>query len=701
MKQFTTLLFLALFFSFQGLAQWYWQYPIPQGNNLNDFHFVDDDGFAVGDRGAIIKSIDAGSTWELMDSITSFDLTSVFFDHNFGYAVGDIGTILRTDDAEVWTNMETGIHWRLNGVTITESNASFTVGYKGLILKSHFDLDTWTPVSSGTLKTLHDIDFASNENGIIVGDSGLILRTTNMGDTWTDISTGSDLFYYNVYFPSSSTGYIVGKKGVILKTTNAGESWSDVSSPLVENDLYGVHFYDDNNGYVSGNFGVVVYTRDGGLNWNFNQTHNSSSFNAVHQFEADTTIGRAMVCGNNGIILETDSVGKWSSITSGSSDALNSVVFPGDNIAFAVGGDLFDDEPFIIRKDETDKWMPMVVDTITHYLTDIYFLNSTTGYISGKKGSIYKTSDGGTSWVPLQTDVFKTLYGVYFLNSVLGLAVGHDGTIIKTISGDTTWTELNSGTTNNLYSITMSSTNNNGFVVGEHGTILKIYNGGSQIAPVTSGTNEPLYDVFLLSDNLGFIVGFNGTILKLITNAGGESITSIPSGVTTPLNEVFFTDDSTGYIAGEGGVILKTTNGGETWYPQYSGTSNNLRGLTFTDEETGYVVGSGLAVLKTTNAGGAVILPGIYDIEKPDIKLVLYPNPSTEYTFVEYDLQEKSDVLISILDLTGRKVTPDIQYHQFPGKQKIKIETREINTGIYIVVIMASNYSYTEKLVVY
>ena len=36
-----------------------------------------------------------------------------------------------------------------------------------------------------------------------------------------------------------------------------------------------------------------------------------------------------------------------------------------------------------------------------------------------------------------------------------------------------------------------------------------------------------------------------------------------------------------------------------------------------------------------------------------------------------------------------------------PGKQKIKIETREINSGIYIVVIHTKRYSYTEKLIIY
>ncbi len=294
---------------------------------------------------------------------------------------------------------------------------------------------------------------------------------------------------------------------------------------------------------------------------------------------------------------------------------------------------------------------------------------------------------------------FYTVYS--FLNTVLGLAVGQDGTIIKTISGDTTWTKLNNVTTNHLFDIELHTSNNGGFAVGANGTILKIINGGSTIAPVTSGSSQDLYDIFLLSENLGFVVGENGKILKIVSNAGGELITHIASGVTTPLNRVFFTDDDTGYIVGEGGVILKSTDGGETWYPQYSGTANNLRGLIFTDSQTGYTVGSGLAVLKTINGGGGVILPGIVESDIPDIQLTVYPNPCSNYTFVEYDLPDNSEIQVSLVDLSGRKVVADLRSKQPAGKQKVKIDTKEINTGIYIIVIKTTRYSFTEKLIIY
>ena len=111
--------------------------------------------FCVGNNGTIITAPHADSTWILMDSITTNNLTSVYFDHGVGYAVGDQGTILKSDDGNSWSVMESGIHYRLNSVAITESKNSFAVGYGGLILASNVDIDEWTTVNSGTLKTLY------------------------------------------------------------------------------------------------------------------------------------------------------------------------------------------------------------------------------------------------------------------------------------------------------------------------------------------------------------------------------------------------------------------------------------------------------------------------------------------------------------------------------------------------------------------
>jgi hypothetical protein len=92
--------------------------------------------------GRILKTTDAGATWDTISCGTPYNLISVFFaDQNTGYAVGISGTILKTTDAGA----------------------------------------TWTAQSSGTTNILHAVYFTSANTGWAVGDSGTILKTTNGG----------------------------------------------------------------------------------------------------------------------------------------------------------------------------------------------------------------------------------------------------------------------------------------------------------------------------------------------------------------------------------------------------------------------------------------------------------------------------------------------------------------------------------------
>ena len=71
-------------------AQWVWQNPLPGTNYLNDVFFIDKNtGWAVGDVGAIIKTIDGGKSWESQICPSNLALYGVSFqDENHGIIVG-------------------------------------------------------------------------------------------------------------------------------------------------------------------------------------------------------------------------------------------------------------------------------------------------------------------------------------------------------------------------------------------------------------------------------------------------------------------------------------------------------------------------------------------------------------------------------------------------------------------------------------
>lgn len=98
------IIFLLVFITINtGNAQgWQWQNPLPQGNPLNSIQFTDNNtGYAVGNCGTIIKTMNGGITWSSLLSGTPNRLLSVWFtDSNTGFVVGDSGVILKTLNAE-------------------------------------------------------------------------------------------------------------------------------------------------------------------------------------------------------------------------------------------------------------------------------------------------------------------------------------------------------------------------------------------------------------------------------------------------------------------------------------------------------------------------------------------------------------------------------------------------------------------------
>lgn len=689
------------------MSQWHWQYPIPQGNRLNDMFFLEgtSTGYAVGNNGAILKTENKGRSWSLMDSATAVNLNGVYFTSaTKGYAVGDIGVLLALDPSGQWVPQETETHYHLNAVSFISPSLGYAVGYKGQILKKYDDV--WEVLENPALQTLYCIDFASADVGIAAGDSGTILRTTDGGNHWDFVDNPYNTAFLDVYFPSENIGYLTGKKGLILKTTDGGASWEDISYGQVESSLLSIHFYDDTMGYACGANGVILSTTNGGANWIYKDKGTQLSFNEIVQLYpsiGDTICDTIVLCGDNGIILRSDScVEQMTNVTHGSSFTISSIRFTEENKGFAVGGNPFINKPYMLRTDDGENWTEIKFDTVKRHLTGMDFIDTGKGYISSTGGFVYRFMID--SVIPIKTGFPDHLYDIRAFSATNIFAVGLNGTLLKTISGDTTWKKLPTNTIKHLYSLGFIN-ESTGYAVGEGGVMLRISNGGNNITKIPTGLNVPLYDIYFKNENIGFIAGYSGRIFKVDRSGGPEEITQIYSGITTPLNEIYFTSADVGYITGESGVVLKTTDGGESWLPLHTGTQNGLRSLYFkpgggdgtTDE--GWVAGAGATILKTENGGGAVITPGIEENKTEQYDINLYPNPATQQTWIEFELKERSKVSIYTYDLAGRQleIVADEYRH---GNVKYNYNTSGLPKGIYLLVIDIDHTRQARKLVI-
>ena len=291
--------------------------------------------------------------WLQQNSGTTKTLRSVYFtDMNTGYAVGDSGTILKTIDGSVnWVAQNSGVTSDLYSVHFPEPDTGYVVTNDGKILKTTNGGSTWTIQYSGNSSSLNCVFFINADTGYAVGSkyspiyTGFILRTTNGGIQWSEIYTDPLENYHlsSIFFPDANNGFAVGTQllpnsghyGNILRTQDNGNNWTRQDVNFWYMGLNSVYFINKDTGYVAGyGFGAsILKTNDGGINWtNIFSTY--LHFNSV--FFNDALTG--FVVGQDGRILKTDDGGNnWTFQVSGITYILYSVHFPTTDIGYIVG----------------------------------------------------------------------------------------------------------------------------------------------------------------------------------------------------------------------------------------------------------------------------------------------------------------------------------------------------------------------------
>jgi photosystem II stability/assembly factor-like uncharacterized protein len=297
---------------------------IPSGTTteLNSIFFYDYEvGFACGNSGTVVKSIDSGKTWQVLQPPTTYDLNDLYMFHRDTIlVVGDSGTMYFSyDGGSTWSGGSQYIPEDILSVSFSDgegicgciSQTILYCEYSGTSLTcmtvqtGFFGGGFW-----GAYMLTPQIGFVAGENSIFQPLFGVSVDSGHTWDFTAFYLNGNEGRATGVDFTDLNTGYISGSvwdgSGAIAKTTNSGIDWS---STIFINPLWSVDFPISGAsqvGYAVGSQGTILKTYNAGANWQQQISGTNLKLNKVHFKDFD--FGFAV--GENGIILRTTSGGE-------------------------------------------------------------------------------------------------------------------------------------------------------------------------------------------------------------------------------------------------------------------------------------------------------------------------------------------------------------------------------------------------------
>jgi len=297
-----------------------------------------------------------------------------FVDETHGWAAGGLGTILHTHDGGVtWKEQETGAHFFLEKVFFIDRKHGWAVGgwprdYEvailggmGVILATTDGGATWKVQLDSAGGWLTGLTFLDQEHGWAVGEFGTVWRTRDGGDNWNQMRrVPTPAWLYDVHFIDKQRGWTVGRFETAMVTGDGGESWTTQPMPALRRP-YGlslnyraVRFANPTEGWIVGQHGNILYTRDGGKSWAREKILvNEKLFNLIN---------------------------------------LNDLSVSGENQVRAVS-----QFGLLQREAASGSWKVTPTGT-TGWWRSVHFTDPLHGWVTGDRGTVIHTADGGRSW---------------------------------------------------------------------------------------------------------------------------------------------------------------------------------------------------------------------------------------------------------------------------------------------------------------
>ncbi|MFC1492660.1 WD40/YVTN/BNR-like repeat-containing protein [candidate division KSB1 bacterium] len=284
----------------------------------------------------------------------------------------------------------------------------------------------------------------------------LVSTEGQLPNTWTNITPDTTSKYSCVYFISKDEGWIGGQtryvggdtgegnRAAVYHTIDGGSTWSKAVI-LTETNLFGICFFDKLNGIsIRRN---VFKSGNGGTSWNEVLKLGGPIVRDIDFTDASTGWASASSLSTGGMVMRSiDGGNTWeiieASIRKENDDGIfSSISVPSLSVIYAAGTVATYCGILVKSSDGGVTWEDVYSSWGTRFWS-VHFVNDSLGWVGGEYRTIYRTCDGGSSWILQDTPQSSdAIVDIHSIDQYKAIAVTSAGAVLATDNGGESWEE--------------------------------------------------------------------------------------------------------------------------------------------------------------------------------------------------------------------------------------------------------------------
>jgi photosystem II stability/assembly factor-like uncharacterized protein len=640
----------------------------------------------------IIVLTDDGVLFRTREGLKIWDYLSGPWMDSSGYvtaftinASGDLfvgtnhGVWRSTDEGGTWATLDLGINSNILTFTIDSMGNIYAARFYDTVLRSTDNGDHWHPLGANfppfaitTLLTLDDHVYAGTDQGVY--------RIAENESTWTSVSTGLFPPYVQTMATTSDGNLLVGTEGGIAYSSNQGDQWQWFG--LVGHSINCIAVTPAIMIATSYQSGVFCSTDDGvtwfelGIGFSYPKT-------AFITPQGILLVGSTL----NGAIESNDGV-TWSQIGPPAVNTFRIVRGIDDDLwATSMSGSIF------WSSSHGNEWVTVVESLDRRRIVSaILPLSSDTILAGGYSIGVYRSTDAGVTWDPVNDGLPYVSVEEFALDSVGNILAGTREGLFQSTNRGETWAAIFPSE----FIVTMLVTPTGGIIVGtlHHGALRRLESDSSW-QPINYGLMGSSVISLTMDDSGRIYAGSNFAGIFRSTD-GGDTWTQlgldsfyVQDIELNAIGDIYATAPPRG--------IYRSTDSGTTWEIVVSGLGDLYCDDLAIDRDGYLYAGTrSMGVFRSTVPTTDVVL------DSPPITFLLeqnYPNPFNPTTSIQFHIDERGWIILSIFDLLGREVSTLINEDLLPGSYKRTFQGSGLGSGVYFYRLSTNKHFETRSMI--